>query len=110
VSKGMTVRHAGLETLARAVCEALPEVFGALCVQIFLDENAENMYIIELNPRFGGGHPLACAAGAHFPRWLLEEIAGLPSSARDDAWRDRVVMLRYDEAVFVDAIAAGVDP
>jgi carbamoyl-phosphate synthase large subunit len=108
VQKGVTVRHRGLERLARDVCEALPEVFGALCVQVFLDPATGEMAVIEINPRFGGGHPLACAAGADFPRWLVEEVAGLPVSARDDAWRSGLVMLRYDDAAFVDSAAAGL--
>jgi carbamoyl-phosphate synthase large subunit len=64
--------------------------------------------VIEINPRFGGGYPLSHAAGADFPRWLLEEALGLPSSAAAGAWRDGLVMLRYDDAVFVDRDAAGL--
>ena len=61
------------------------------------------MAVIEVNARFGGGFPLAREAGADFPRWLVEEVAGLPSTAREDGWQDGLVMLRYDAAVFVDA-------
>jgi carbamoyl-phosphate synthase large subunit len=56
---------------------------------------------IEINPRFGGGFPLSCEAGADYPRWLLEWALGLPSTACADGWRPDVAMLRYDDAVFV---------
>ncbi|MDP6943293.1 MAG: ATP-grasp domain-containing protein [Myxococcota bacterium] len=102
VSKGRTVREPELIALASTVAERLPGAFGALNVQIFRDATTGEMNIIEVNPRFGGGYPLACRAGAHYSRWLIEEAMGLPSTARGDLWRDGLVMLRYDDAVFVE--------
>nr|WP_228530833.1 MULTISPECIES: ATP-grasp domain-containing protein [Myxococcaceae] len=102
VSKGMTVRSEVLEALAWRVCERLPGAYGTLNVQLFLDEASGTVNVIEINARFGGGFPLAWEAGAHLPRWMIEEVLGLPSTASQGAWRDRLVMLRYDSAVFVD--------
>jgi carbamoyl-phosphate synthase large subunit len=105
VSKGMTVRSAVLEDLAARVCEALPGAYGALNVQIFVDgdvDDPDNVAVVEINARYGGGFPLSLEAGADFPRWMLEELLGLPSTSSPDAWRSGLVMLRYDAAVFVD--------
>jgi carbamoyl-phosphate synthase large subunit len=63
--------------------------------------------VIEINARYGGGYPLAWAAGARYPVWFLEEVLGLPSTAHDD-WTADLVMLRYDEAIFVHRSDAGV--
>lgn len=101
VSKGLSVKHQGLQELAMRLCEALPDAYATITVQVFLDEKSDEMNIIEVNPRFGGGFPLACEAGADFPRWIIEEILDLPSSAQANAWQDGLVMLRYDDAVFV---------
>jgi carbamoyl-phosphate synthase large subunit len=84
-------------------CESLPGAWGAMNIQIFLDESSEALNIIELNPRFGGGYPLAWQAGARYPKWLIEETLELPLSAERHGWRDRLVMLRWDAAAFVDA-------
>ncbi len=108
VSKGMTVRDGRLIGLATSIGERLPGAYGALNVQIFLDEASGAMSVIEINPRFGGGFPLSHEAGAKFPQWLLEEILGLPSSASADGWRDGLVMLRYDAAVYVDRERVGL--
>lgn len=108
VSKGMTVRSPALEGLAARICDALPGAYGCLNIQIFQDESTGEMNVIEINPRFGGGFPLAWEAGARFPRWLIEDVLGLPSTATAIGWKDRLVMLRYDDAVFVDAAKAGV--
>ncbi len=98
VEKGRTVRLPELPEFARGLARALPTARGALCFQAIAD-TTRGLRIIELNARFGGGYPLADRAGAVFAQWLLEEVAGLPVSANDD-WRDGVLMLRYDSAVF----------
>lgn len=108
VSKGMTVRAPALEALARRLFEALPGAYGCLNAQVFHDEKTGTMNVIELNARFGGGYPLAWEAGARYPTWMIEELLGLPSTASADRWRDRLLMLRYDDAVFIDATRAGL--
>lgn len=106
VSKGVTVRSPRLEDLAARICAALPGAFGTIAVQVFVDGDPDDeeadLAVIEINARYGGGFPLALEAGADFPRWQLEELLGLPSTASAAGWRDGLVMLRYDAAVFVD--------
>lgn len=99
VEKGRTKRVARLGEIARQLAAALPGPRGALCFQAILGSDGEAR-LFEINARFGGGYPLAHRAGAAFARWLIEERLGWPSSADDD-WRENVVMLRYDAAVFV---------
>jgi len=101
VAKAVTVHSPVLERLAADICETLPGAYGALAIQLFAGEGFTDPTVIELNARFGGGFPLSRQAGADFPRWILEEVVGLPSSAHADGWRDGLVMLRYDAAVFV---------
>lgn len=108
ISKGLTVRSEPLERLAQRACEALPGAYGGLNIQIFLDEESGELNIIEINARFGGGFPLSCEAGANYPRWLIEELLGLTSTASATAWEGDRVMLRYDDAVFVSAEEAGL--
>jgi carbamoyl-phosphate synthase large subunit len=106
VSKGVTVRSPELQGLAARLCAALPGAFGTITVQVFLGDGPGELAVIEINARYGGGFPLALEAGADFPRWQLEELLGLPSTAESDGWRDGLVMLRYDAAVFVDEAEA----
>jgi carbamoyl-phosphate synthase large subunit len=113
VSKAVTVRSARLEAIAVDICEALPGAYGPVAIQVFASDDpdeGDDLQVIELNARFGGGFPLAFEAGAVFPRWLLEERLGIPSTATNEKWRSGVVMLRYDAAVFVEAPDAGEGP
>jgi carbamoyl-phosphate synthase large subunit len=107
-SKGMTVRSDLLEAQAVRLSETLPGAYGPLTIQSFLDPDSGEAAVIEINARFGGGFPLAWHAGADHPRWLIEDLLGRTSGASRNGWREGLVMLRYDEAVFIDAGDAGL--
>lgn len=102
VSKGITLKDESLIAMVRDLCQRLPGAYGTLCVQVFWEPQDGKIAVMEINPRFGGGYPLTDAAGAHFVRYLIEDILDLPSSAHED-WQNKLAMLRYDEAVFVQA-------
>jgi carbamoyl-phosphate synthase large subunit len=71
-----------------------------LNIQGFVDKD-NNVRFTEINARFGGGFPLADEAGANFCRWIFEDMLGLPSTAHFSNWRDKLLMLRFDSAVFI---------
>lgn len=100
VSKGITCKHKPLMDLASQIAERLPGAYGPLNIQIFLAPDG-SLRVTEINARFGGGYPLAQRAGANFPKWILEEILFLPSTASAEQWEDGLTMLRYDDAVFI---------
>jgi carbamoyl-phosphate synthase large subunit len=106
VSKGITVRCRPVIDLARRVAETLPGAFGVMNIQIFHDPVTDRLAIIEINPRFGGGYPLSEQAGARMTQWVIEAVLGLPGSAHDQ-WEENLMMLRYDDAIFVPAVATG---
>jgi carbamoyl-phosphate synthase large subunit len=101
VSKGITVKHRGMQELGAQIAEALPGARGALNVQCFLADDGQ-IRVVEINARFGGGYPLAHHAGAPFTSWLLREALDGPVADCSD-WRGDVAMLRYDHAVFTSA-------
>jgi carbamoyl-phosphate synthase large subunit len=101
ISKGVTVRSQAMQLLATAVCEHLPAPYGVINVQMFQADDG-TLAVVEINARFGGGFPLSARAGADYPRWIIEELTGLPSTAAADAWQSGLGMLRYDAEVFLD--------
>lgn len=102
VSKALTVRQPEIVRQSMRLVEALEECVGVVTLQCFLTADGRVRFI-EINPRFGGGVPLAIRAGADFPRWLIEEHLGRQPRIDPEAWQDGLVMLRYDEAVFCPA-------
>jgi carbamoyl-phosphate synthase large subunit len=100
VSKGITVKNPAIISAAKAVAESLPDAIGCITVQCFLQPDNEIVFI-EINPRFGGGYPLSYQAKADFPTWIMKSLAGASVDVAIDEWQEDVVMLRYDDAVFV---------
>ena len=100
VEKGITVKDPELIRTATTLADKLEGVWGVFCCQCRRSGNGPVRYF-EINPRFGGGSPLAIAAGANLPLYLLQEVLGLPITAELGKFTDRLLMLRYDEAVFI---------
>lgn len=99
VIKAVVVRDGAMIVLGARVAEALGDCMGVITIQLMVTTGGA-LRVIEVNPRFGGGVPLAIAAGADFPRWLLQEAMGQTPAIRPDGYTDGVVMLRFDDSVF----------
>lgn len=100
VSKGVTVRDQDIMQAVTNVVEQLPHAVGCITIQCFKQSNGEIKFI-EINPRFGGGVPLSIHAGADFPKWIIQEMLGMPCDASMNDWTDDLVMLRYDDEIIV---------
>jgi carbamoyl-phosphate synthase large subunit len=101
VSKGVTIKDEQLIETAVKLADLLGSIWGVFCAQCRRVEGDEPRFF-EINPRFGGGAPLSIAAGADLPLYLLQEILGLPITARMGEFTDKLLMLRYDDALFVE--------
>jgi carbamoyl-phosphate synthase large subunit len=64
--------------------------------------------VFEINPRFSGGIPLTIAAGADFPRYLVELALGRPVSPRLGQFRSGLWMTSYEEAIFLQPDRIGM--
>jgi carbamoyl-phosphate synthase large subunit len=51
-------------------------------------------WIIEMNPRFGGGYPVSHLAGANFPGIIVKMIRGEPVASQIGNYRDGIVMVK----------------
>jgi len=100
VSKGITAKHRELIEQAVHVVDSLPGARGPITLQCFLT-GAGEIKFIEINPRFGGGFPLSAAAGANFPRWIIEWVRGLDPHIELIGWEDELMMFRFDDAMMI---------
>lgn len=74
---------------------------GCICVQLFFHPETKDMVGIEINPRFGGGYPLSYNCGGNFPELLIREYFLGEDVEYFDDWKDGMLMLRYDDAIYV---------
>jgi carbamoyl-phosphate synthase large subunit len=100
VSKGLIVKDPAIMAVGRQVAEMLGECRGVITVQCIVTPH-RRIRVIEINPRFGGGVPLAIHAGADFPKWILAELMGQRPRINPTGFRNDVAMLRFDDSVFL---------
>ncbi|MBR2513446.1 MAG: ATP-grasp domain-containing protein [Halomonas sp.] len=94
-----------LVALGRRLGETLKHV-GNLDCDVFLD--AGRPYLLELNPRFGGGYPFSAAAGADVPSALLAWADGKAPPMHWDAIRHNVISSKCERIVSLDRSVAPV--
>jgi carbamoyl-phosphate synthase large subunit len=75
VSKGVTIYDASIVDTCAKIARAL-SAHGPITVQCMMKDGRPQF--TEINARFGGGFPLAVAAGVRAPTWLIARAAGLP--------------------------------
>jgi len=62
---------------------------------------SRGFYFTEINPRFGGGYPLTHYAGVNFPQLIIKLIKGEKVEPIIGEYKEGVLMLRYDEGIFI---------
>ena len=101
VSKGVVVKDLDVMDAGKHLVDTLGRsVRGIVTLQCIVTPE-RRIRFIEINPRFGGGAPLAIAAGADFPAWILQELQGQTPQIAFDGFQHGLCMLRYDWSVFV---------
>ncbi len=100
INKGRTAKNAIVPYLKERLAR-IDGCVGCICMQLFFHPDTHDIVGIEVNPRFGGGYPLTYMSGANYPELLIRECLLGESIAYDDSWTDGMLMLRYDDAVFV---------
>lgn len=108
VEKAVTVRDEALIEAGVRAGVLLGDLWGVFCCQCRRASPRRPPKFFEVNPRFGGGAPLSIAAGADLARYLLEEVTGREISAEVGRFTPNLLMLRYDQAAFVQLDSADV--
>jgi len=100
INKGLTEK----EPLTQYLLDRLGTIegcVGCICIQLFLNRETGDVVGIEINPRFGGGYPQTYAAGGNYAELLIREYFLGETVEYFDDWKDHLLMLRYDDAVYV---------
>ena len=104
IDRGRTVRNQKLIDLALACARAM-RFAGAVNIQCRLV--ADRPIVFEINPRFSGGIPLTIAAGADFPRLLVDLARGRRVAAAIDRFQENLWMSCYESSVFIAGSSVG---
>lgn len=69
---------------------------GLIDVDMFLDD-AGQVSVIDINPRFGGGYPFVHLAGADVPLYYTGQVFGIPIGEGWNQYEAGVVSAKYQE-------------
>ena len=104
VDRGRTVRDSTLTNLGLAVTRAL-RFAGPINIQCRVV--AGRPVVFEINPRFSGGIPLTIAAGADFPRMLVDLARGRRVPPTLGRFQPDLWMTSYEAFLFLTAEQIG---
>ena len=97
--KSRTVKDQGIVSIAEHLAGDLGG-FGHLTVQCIRDADGR-VYVIEVNPRIGGGAKLGFEAGLDTPGWLIRMARGEPLLLDGFSYKEQLIMLRFTDDLFI---------
>jgi carbamoyl-phosphate synthase large subunit len=101
VSKGITMFDPEVTQRCVMIAKSL-EAIGPITIQCMFRDGRP--FFTEVNARFGGGFPLALAAGVDAPKWLLSLAAGLPLDIPPlGSYEKGLVLTRFDDSFFLSS-------
>lgn len=79
------------------------KIIGPINIQFIVDKN-KKIYLLEINPRIGGGTDLTIEAGACFEKWIVQILIN-EELDKKFVLEDNLYMSRYyDEVFFCDSV------
>lgn len=97
IERGVTIKDPSIFQITKEFVEKY-RPNGAINIQFIV--NKDKYKILEINPRFGGGYPLAHHAGANFPQLILNTLLGKENKINVGNYTENLYMFRYDKAIY----------
>ncbi|MDA3884355.1 MAG: ATP-grasp domain-containing protein [Candidatus Delongbacteria bacterium] len=69
-------------------------LIGPIDIDVF--QIGDEFYISEINPRFGGGYPLAFECGVNFPKFILNNLRGIENKPQIGIYEENIIMMKHD--------------
>lgn len=76
------------------------ELVGPVDMDIF--EIQGEYYISEINPRFGGGYPMAHECGINFPKLIINNLNGFSNEVNIGNYQEDIYMMKHDSLIVID--------
>lgn len=100
-TKSVTVKDQEIIDLSKHIL-SLADFQGPITLQFLREKKTNNLYMMEINPRFGGGVTTSIRAGADSTQMLLSEYLQKPLKVIDD-WEENLIMTRAFREFFYHA-------
>lgn len=98
--KSLSVKN---ESIKNLVINAVKKLGLAGPIDMDILEQDGKFYILEINPRFGGGYPHAYMCGVDFPKFIASNIEGTTNESCFDCYESGIIAMKYSETVTKNA-------
>lgn len=96
--RSLTVNEEDIILLSNQILSS-GDFLGPITIQFIRDKVKNKLYVMEINPRLGGGVILSIEAGANIAEMIIKEHLGIPNE-KCIGWKSGVLMTRYFKEVF----------
>jgi len=101
VTKALTIKDDALIAMANNIAKKA-RLQGPVNIQFIKEKETEDIFVMEINTRFGGGVIASIEAGADLAKMLLKEYLGLKNEPVSD-WKNNLIMMRANREFFAYA-------
>ncbi|WP_299248769.1 ATP-grasp domain-containing protein [uncultured Lacinutrix sp.] len=91
--KAISVINSDLSNIGSTIGSQLKHI-GNLDCDVFYD--GKDFYVLELNPRFGGGYPFSHEAGVNTPAIYLDWLSGETNIDKHNKYKDGIAFAKCD--------------
>lgn len=97
--KSRSVKVPQIEEIIKKIIEVMP-LRGPVDMDFF--KYNDTYYLLEINPRFGGGYPHAFACGINFPKNISNNLSGKTNPCNIGNYKTDTYALKYTETYFME--------
>lgn len=101
VTKSVTVKDYKIIEMTKKILSR-DKFIGPVNIQFIKENKTGRLFVIEVNPRFGGGVIVSIEAGADIPSMILRDFLGI-SNRPTYNWKENLLMIRTHREFFQDA-------
>jgi carbamoyl-phosphate synthase large subunit len=76
------------------------ELIGPITLQYIREQSSNILYLMEVNPRYGGGVLASIKSGYNFPLMMMQEVLGIAPDFVEKG--ENIIMKRYYQEVFYE--------
>ncbi|MBE8848423.1 ATP-grasp domain-containing protein [Enterococcus durans] len=99
ILKGQIIKDRELIETTKKMLEKLNAI-GHITIQCI--KNEKGIFYLEINARYGGGVPISIKSGANSPEYIIKMIDSKKNLTYRENYLDKMIALRYDQAIYLD--------
>lgn len=89
------------EKLFKLITELAQKIGYEYMIDLDIIKTNNEYYILEINPRFGGGYPHAYELGVNFPKLIINSVNRIENKENIGNYTENAYMMKYNEVKMI---------